>query len=243
MLKTLARAAAALAVASVSLHAAAQTSYDYLLLAASWEPGFCASHDTPECTNLAGSYAATSLSLHGLWPNRYDGNQPFYCGVPQNDIDLDNAHEWCSMDAYPISSATRTTLSTYMPGVASCLDKHEWFKHGTCSNSATPDAYWNQASGMISRLGNTSFNAFLQANAGKMVTRNQLLSAFEGAFGSNTRSAVSLKCTKTNGVSYFTEAWIAVKTNATAQFPSAASLVTDGNTQGTCPTSGVFIAK
>ncbi|MDR5667811.1 ribonuclease, partial [Burkholderia cenocepacia] len=54
---------------------------------------------------------------------------------------------------------------------------------------------------------------------------------------------VSLKCTKTNGVSYFTEAWIAVKTNATAQFPSAASLVTDGNTQGTCPTSGVFIAK
>jgi hypothetical protein len=34
-----------------------------------------------------------------------------------------------------------------------------------------------------------------------------------------------------------------VKTNATAQFPSAASLVTDGNTQGTCPTSGVYIAK
>jgi len=75
MLKTLARAAAALAVASASLHATAQTSYDYLLLAASWEPGFCASHDTPECTNLAGTYAATSLSLHGLWPNRYDGNQ------------------------------------------------------------------------------------------------------------------------------------------------------------------------
>ena len=129
-------------------------------------------------------------------PNNYDGNQPFYCGVPQNDIDLDNAHQWCSMDAYPISSATRNrALSTYMPGVASCLDKHEWFKHGTCSNSASPDAYWNQASGMISRLGNTSFNAFLQANAGKTVTRNQLLSAFEGAFGSNTRSAVSLKCT------------------------------------------------
>ncbi|MBU9400945.1 ribonuclease T2 [Burkholderia multivorans] len=243
MLKTLARAAVAFAVASASLHAAAQTSYDYLLLAASWEPGFCASHDTPECTNLAGSYAATSLSLHGLWPNNYDGNQPFYCGVPQSDVDLDNAHQWCSMDAYPISATTRNTLSTVMPGVASCLDKHEWFKHGTCSNSASPDAYWNQATGMISRLGNTSFNTYLQANAGKTVTRNQLLSAFEGAFGSNTRSAVSLKCTKINGVSYFTEAWIAVKTNATAQFPSAASLVTDGNTQGTCPTSGVYIAK
>ncbi|WP_176025520.1 ribonuclease T2 [Burkholderia vietnamiensis] len=243
MLNTLARTVAALAVASASLHAVAQTSYGYLLLAASWEPGFCASHDTPECTNLAGTYAATSLSLHGLWPNNYDGNQPFYCGVPQSDVDLDNAHQWCSMDAYPISTTTRNTLSTYMPGVASCLDKHEWFKHGTCSNSASADAYWNQATGMVSRLGNTSFNAFLQANAGKTVTRNQLLSAFEGAFGSNTRSAVSLKCTKTNGVSYFTEAWIAVKTSATTQFPSAASLVTDGNTQGTCPTSGVYIAK
>ncbi|AOK56858.1 ribonuclease [Burkholderia stagnalis] len=243
MLKTLLRAALALAVTAASLHAAAQTSYDYLLLASSWEPGFCATHSTPECDNLAGTYAATSLSLHGLWPNNYDSNQPFFCGVPQRDIDLDNSHAWCSMDAYPISSATRNTLSTYMPGVASCLDKHEWFKHGTCANAASPDAYWNQASGMISRLGNTSFNAFLQANAGRTVTRNQLLSAFEGAFGSNTRGAVSLKCTKANGVSYFTEAWIAVKTNAAAQFPSAASLVTDGNTQGTCPTTGVFIAR
>ncbi|WDD91712.1 ribonuclease T2 [Burkholderia sp. FERM BP-3421] len=242
MIRTLSRVLGGLVLALTCSFASAQ-SYDYLLLASSWEPGFCATHDTPECTSLAGSFAANNLSLHGLWPNNYDGNQPFFCGVPQNDVDLDNAHAWCSMDAYPISAATRNTLSTYMPGVASCLDKHEWFKHGTCAAAASPDAYWNQATGMISRLANTSFNSFLQANAGRTVTRNQLLSAFETAFGSNTRNAVSLKCTKANGVSYFTEAWISVKTSAAAQFPSAASLVTDGNVQGTCPSSGVFIAR
>jgi ribonuclease I len=40
---------------------------------------------------------------------------------------------WCSMDSYGASSSTLSVLSTYMPGVQSCLDKHEWFKHGSCS--------------------------------------------------------------------------------------------------------------
>ncbi|TOY77965.1 ribonuclease [Burkholderia pseudomallei] len=240
MLRTFARAACALAVASACNNASA---YDYLLLATSWEPGFCTTHSATECGTLSGSYASTNLSLHGLWPNNYDGNQPFYCGVPQNEIDLDNTHQWCSMDAYPVSSSTLATLSTYMPGVASGLDKHEWYKHGTCAQAPSADAYWNNATGMVSRLSTTSFNTFLQSNAGNTVTRTQLLNAFEGAFGSNTRGAVSLKCVKVNYVSYFTEAWISVKTDATSQFPSAASLVTDAGTQGTCPTSGIFIAK
>ncbi|AOK31584.1 ribonuclease [Burkholderia singularis] len=241
MFRPFARAACALAVASTCTPAHA---YDYLLLASSWEPGFCATHSATECNTLSGSYASTNLSLHGLWPNNYDStSQPFYCGVPQNEIDLDNAHQWCSMDKYPVSAATLSTLSTYMPGVASCLDKHEWYKHGTCAQYSSADAYWNDASGMISRLATTSFNTFLQTNAGKSVTREQLLSAFDGAFGTGARAAVSLKCTKSNYVSYFTEAWIAVRTNATAQFPSPTSLVTDAGTQGTCPTTGIYIAK
>lgn len=241
MMHNVMRALCAVLLAGMSSLVSAQ-SYDYWLLAASWQPGFCATHDVPECQRLAGTYAASNFSLHGLWPNRYDGEHPFYCGVNQSDIAMDQRHAWCSMDAYPLSGAVRQNLSEYMPGIASCLDQHEWFKHGTCAQ-VTPDQYWTEAIKLVSRLGSTSFNAFLQTHAGERVTRNQLLAAFEDAFGSGTRSAVSLKCSRSGGVSYFTEAWIALKMGATAQFPSRTSLVTDGNTQGNCPTSGIFIER
>ncbi len=241
MIQNVMRALCAVLLVGISGVASGQ-SYDYWLLVASWQPGFCVTHDVPECKRLAGTYAASNFSLHGLWPNRYDGEHPFYCGVPQSDIDMDQRHTWCSMDAYPVSGAVRQRLNEYMPGTASCLDQHEWFKHGTCAQ-ASPDQYWTEATNLVSRLGGTSFNAFLQTHAGERVTRDQLLAAFENAFGSGTQSAVSLKCSRSGGVSYFAEAWIALKVGATRQFPSRTSLVTDGNIQSNCPASSIFIAR
>jgi len=206
--------------------AAQAQSYDYFLLAASWQPGFCVSHtDKPECANLRGTYAADSLVLHGLWPNNYDGNHPQYCNAPQRDIDLDLSGAWCSMDPYGVSGSVLSTLSTTMPGVMSCLDKHEWFKHGDCAG-ATPDAYWQTADSLVSRLGQTALNSFLRAHAGNTVSRTQLIAAFESSFGRYSRSAVAFKCTKTNNVSYLTEVWINLNPAALDQFPANSSLIT-----------------
>lgn len=219
--------------------AAQAATFDYMLLAASWQSGFCVSHgDKPECKNLGGTYAASNFVVHGLWPNAYDGDHPFYCGVASSQIELDKAKAWCSMNNYGVSSGALANLSYYMPGVQSCLDKHEWYKHGTCANSS-PDAYWNTTSGMVSRLNSTGFAAFVRKNIGKYVTRSQLLSSFSSSVGST--SALALKCTKTNNISYLTEVWINVKQDALNSFPSSSSLLTDGAVQGTCPTSGIFI--
>lgn len=243
MFKFLANCIIGIAMLSGIGTAAQAQSYDYFLLAASWQPGFCVSHaDKPECANLRGTYAADSLALHGLWPNNYDGNHPQYCNAPQKDIDLDQSGAWCSMDSYGLSSSVLTALSGYMPGVMSCLDKHEWFKHGDCAGS-TSDAYWQTASSLVSRLGQTALNSFLRLHVGHTVTRTQLIAAFETSFGRNTRSAVAFKCQKTNGVSYLTEVWINLDPSALGQFPATASLVTDGNVQGTCPTTKIFIAR
>ena len=217
--------------------------FDYYLLAASWQPGFCVSHaDKPECKNLVGTYAATNLDLHGLWPNDYDGSHPFYCGVPQSQINLDSPATWCSMASYGVSSTTMSNLAMYMPGVQSCLDKHEWYKHGSCANM-TPDTYWNTADGMISRLNTTSFSNFIRNNIGKYVSRTQLLNAFNSSQGAGTSSAVALQCTKTNNISYLTEVWINVQQTKLASFPAASSLTLDGRIAGTCPSSSIFIAK
>ena len=220
-------------------------SFDYLLLAASWQPGFCVSHSTkPECQTLKGTYAASNLALHGLWPNAYDGNHPFYCNVPQKDITLDQSSQWCSMDSYGLSSSTLATLRTYMPGAGpttSCLDDHEWYKHGSCSTQA-PNNYWTAASNLMYQFGHTSFNTFLKNSAGRYVTRTQLLNAFEASFGTASRSAVSFNCTRYNNISYFTEVWVNLNKSTYTSFPNAASLVTDGAISSTCPTSSILIA-
>lgn len=239
----LTKTAGLIAALLMTSNQASATSFDYYLLAASWQPGFCVSHSSkPECQTLAGTHAATNLDLHGLWPNSYDGDHPYYCGVAQSQINLDNAGNWCSMNNYGVSSSTLANLEYYMPGVKSCLDKHEWYKHGTCAN-ASPDAYWNTVDGMIERLNASSFNSFIRNNIGKYVTRTQLLNAFSSSFGSGTTSAVALKCTKTNSISYLTEVWINVGQNSLNQFPARSSFVLDGSIAGTCPSTKIFIAK
>jgi len=243
MLSKLIKASVAICVSMLVSVAAQAQSYDFVLLAASWQPGFCVTHSSkPECQNLKGTYAATHLALHGLWPNAYDGNHPQYCNVPQKDIDLDASSAWCSMDSYGASSSTLSVLSTYMPGVQSCLDKHEWFKHGSCSTK-TADNYWGDASSLSNRLGQTALNTLIANNIGKTLSRSQLLAAANTSFGSSGSSAVSLKCTKTNGVSYLTEVWVNLNKNNLSQFPASTSLVTNANVAGTCPSTNIFIAK
>lgn len=238
-------------VCAVGVNAAVHAdTYDYLLFAASWEPGFCVSHSsTSECQAItSSSYAASHFSLHGLWPNNYDGSYPSYCGVPASQVNLDTSSTWCQMADYGVSSNVFSTLQTSMPGAASCLDKHEWYKHGTCADQSTyastdPDTYWATADWLVSRLGQTRFNAYVAGNAGKYVSRSQLLSAFQSSFGSGTSAAVSLQCTKYNGRSYFTEARIAIDPATIGNFPAASSLITDASVGGTCPSSSIYIAK
>ncbi|WP_374349499.1 hypothetical protein [Chitinimonas sp.] len=245
MLKTLSNWLAGAALLALSGLVQAEN-YDYLLLASSWEPGFCATHQgNTECANLSStSFAGSHLSLHGLWPNNYDGSYPSYCGVPQAQINLDRAPTWCSMANYGLSSAMATQLSTYMPGAASCLDKHEWYKHGTCSDQGTdPNSYWATADWLVAKLGQTSFNKFIASKAGKYVSRSQLLAAFETSFGSGSAAALSLLCSSSGGKSYLTEARIALDPAALGDFPAGSALVTDAGTAGTCPSSNIYIAR
>lgn len=232
---------AALACLAVAVTAQA-AQFDYLLLAASWQPGFCANHGTkPECQNLAGTYAANNLALHGLWPNNYDGSYPSYCGAPSRDVSLDKKSQWCSMDRYGVSSSVLSNLSNVMPGVVSCLDKHEWWKHGDCSGQSA-NTYWDNAAGLMQRFGQTGFNTFLQQNAGGYVALADLQNAFEGTFGSGSSSAISFNCTDIGSDSYLTEVWIPLNPAALAAFPDPSALVGDATGNSTCPSDSIYIA-
>ena len=101
-------------------------------LAFTWQPAFCESHKKKaECRNGGQS---SGFTLHGLWPNSSDcGRNYSYCGDVRK-----NGKGMCGNPPVSLSQETRQALVQRMPGAidTSCLDRHEWFKHGTCQTRA-----------------------------------------------------------------------------------------------------------
>ncbi|BCA97011.1 hypothetical protein TUM19329_33720 [Legionella antarctica] len=106
---------------------------DSYVLALSSQSGFCQTYGyeagKPECMNLArDSYQASHLTLHGLWPNQDACGQRYgFCGVnPRSNH--------CAYFPLDLNSSVAEKLKKIMPSYhyGSCLERHEWNKHGTC---------------------------------------------------------------------------------------------------------------
>jgi ribonuclease T2 len=91
-----------------------------------------------------------------------------------------------------------------MPGVNSCLDHHEWSKHGTCSGM-TADAYFALAAALVQNVAASSFGKFLTANAGRTVNSSEAVAAFEADFGAGSGSKLVMNCTNVRGSSALLE--------------------------------------
>ncbi|MBU6269308.1 MAG: ribonuclease T2 [Sphingomonadales bacterium] len=90
--------------------------FDYYVLALTWVPGFCATHDDPqECSRPVG------FGLHGLWPQLNGGDWPSNCARGG------------------LSPADRMAWRGIYPS-GGMID-HEWAKHGTCSGMAPADYF------------------------------------------------------------------------------------------------------
>lgn len=90
--------------------------FDYYILALTWSPGFCATHNDPiQCTGEEG------FVLHGLWPEFEGQGYPTACRTE------------------PLSETVRRRYVELYPSPT--LIDHEWSKHGTCSG-LDPDAYF-----------------------------------------------------------------------------------------------------
>ncbi len=84
--------------------------FDYYLLALSWSPTFCLTHQKDaQCSGKGYGFV-----LHGLWPQYTRGGWPQAC-APQ----------------VPLTAAEQNKGLTLFP--TRKLMAHEWSKHGTCS--------------------------------------------------------------------------------------------------------------
>jgi ribonuclease I len=183
------------------------------VLSLSWEPVFCespAGQKAKECRALTpDQYGGKNLTLHGLWPNK-DGDTAHaygYCGVSAKIKKLDTSKTRCSMPEPDLSAETKDKLAIYMPGIESCLERHEWFKHGTCSKLSAND-YFTKAYIFVEQVPATSFGKLLSSNIGKTVTAADLLAQFEADFGEGTGKAVSFFCSTSGTVAKLSEVQI-----------------------------------
>lgn len=168
-----------------------------LLLALSWQPAFCeGKRSKTECQQLNAGHlpiTETQLSIHGLWPQP---NGTFYCGVPKS---MQNK-TWDQLPAIELSAETRELLNVAMPGTASFLHRHEWFKHGTCYFGAGGAEEYYQDTLRVTEAINTSVvGEFLKINLGEEVKTSEIRAKFDEAFGEGAGNRVQFECASDGG--------------------------------------------
>ena len=179
--------------------AARAAAEDSFVLALTWQPGFCAAHGaSPECAD-----PAPRLVLHGLWPDwdvNGDGKRNAaddYCIAGESNraaiAALDRDGKWQTLPPVKLSGASRGDLAAAMPGSAAALDRHEWWKHGTCSGLAADD-YFATAIALLRETERGSLAGLIVKEAGRSVARSKLLAAFEKDFGAKSARALTLVC-------------------------------------------------
>jgi len=167
---------------------------DSHVLALSSQAGFCETYGfeagKPECLKLPKeSYQARHLTLHGLWPNLDSCGQRYgYCGVyPQ--------YNHCHYDPLALSEQTSSALKQFMPSYfyGSCLERHEWNKHGSCQNLSS-DEYFSLAIRLVNEADQSIFGQFLSENQGQTVKMSQLKTVIEQSFGLKNVNKINLGC-------------------------------------------------
>lgn len=169
------------------------------VFAVSWEPAFCEGHQSePECrVKDPNSYQARHFTLHGLWPNKAAcGIDYGFCGKYKTAL-----QPFCAFDPVPMSEETRKKLGVVMPSAAygSCLQRHEWYKHGTCQTEWDADGYFGHAMRLLADFNGTDATgmaAFMVRNLGHRVSVLALDSAIDQQFGRGAHKRMQYICTR-----------------------------------------------
>jgi len=211
----------------LSHSAAAEDSY---LLALTWQPGFCANATHAafaECKSAAKDKAR--LVLHGLWPDwdvNGDGKRNAdddFCILNRKEIMALDSGNWLKLPPVQLSEASSSDLKGAMPGIAAGLERHEWWKHGTCSELTAED-YFATAIVLMRQVERGALARLLVDHAGGKLERRELLEAFAQDFGKDATRALVLDCTKNGGDTALTEIRLRLKRSAITQGLTAESL-------------------
>jgi len=169
---------------------------DSYVLAVSWQPAFCEGHqDKPEClVSDPQVYQARNFTLHGLWPNRKAcGTGYGLCGKYQTE-----QRPFCAYEPVAMKADTEEKLGQFMPSAAhgSCLQRHEWYKHGTCQTEWDADGYFTMAMRLLEQFNNSGVAAFMAENIGRRVTTSDFFNQVDDALGERASRRLQISCNR-----------------------------------------------
>ncbi len=139
---------------------------DFFTLAMSSFPAFCSKNKNkrlPECKSQPHSH---SFVLHGLWPSNKQGKHPAFCNGSEK-------RSACDYRPIGLSGKQLAFLEEVMPGVKSCYQRYQWYKHGVCSGM-TAEIYFERASGYARWFQNSPVALAFKKHAGKTVMLEQV---------------------------------------------------------------------
>ncbi len=186
-----------------ALHCRTADKYDSFVLAVSWQPAFCETHsEKPECdVNSASAYQASNFTLHGLWPNRKE------CGIDYGFCDEQRKPSggFCNYPQLELNPWVRRSVDLVMPSAAagSCLQRHEWFKHGSCQTKWTKDQYYAISAQLTMAFNGSGMGAYMAANLGKEINRDDFYAQIDDIFGAEAHKRMELKCKDDNLVDIY----------------------------------------
>lgn len=190
------------------------------LMAASWLPTFClssAGQRAKECKNLSSrDVYASQFSIHGLWPNDLDDDAiyPCYCHLNKPLKCNERRKPFASIDL-PLD--LRNALQSKMPGIQSgFLHRHEWTKHGTCyerynssdDSGADETEYYRDSILILDQLNASKVGQLFKNNIGKVLSDNQIYTAFDQSFGQGASDKVFIDCKRVRGEWMISELFI-----------------------------------
>jgi ribonuclease T2 len=97
--------------------------FDFLVLALSWSPSYCASEGKHANTQQCGASRSYGFVVHGLWP-QFEKGYPSDCPTDQ---------------PLGVPRSLSDSMLDIMPSTG--LIRHEWKTHGTCSGLSQEDYF------------------------------------------------------------------------------------------------------
>lgn len=167
---------------------------DSYVLALSWQPAFCETKpQKPECRITDPiSYQARHFTLHGLWPNkRQCGINYAFCG----EVSVQKQN-FCDYPVVRLDTNSQSSLAEVMPSVqaGSCLERHEWHKHGTCQTAWSMEEYFDLSVDLTRQFNESGMAYFMNRRIGQTVRTEDFLNRITAVLGAAARERIKLKC-------------------------------------------------
>ena len=128
-----------------------------------------------------------------MWPNKTScGTHYGFCGAVKEKAKTDS---FCVYPEVALSPEVKAKLAEVMPsvGAGSCLERHEWHKHGSCQ-SGSADEYYALATSLVHQFNDSGVSKFISGRLNQHVSLEEFRAAMDADLGPGASKHAKIGC-------------------------------------------------